>query len=140
LHEKENSAHNDQEDAVVQLHKENLQITKKRVKTLDVNIYKNTYTEEKQIIVPIIHEELVIEKKKLNADGAKDGQIETIRIPLSEERIELNKHQVIFENIEINKKQFEELIHINETVKTEKIRIDTIGDIKVIEENQQFPL
>lgn len=140
MHKKENSIHNDQEEAVVKLQKEDLQIIKKRVKTLDVNIYKNTYTEEKQIIVPITHEELVIEKKKVNADGSMNEQIETIRIPLSEERIEFSKHLVIFENIEINKKQFEELIHINETVKTEKIRIDTIGDIKVIEENQQFQL
>ncbi|NHM30761.1 DUF2382 domain-containing protein [Neobacillus terrae] len=65
------------------------------MKLFDVSIYKRTYTEEKQIIVPVTHEELIIEKKKLNQKGEKDGQIETTRIPLSEDRIEVNLHPTV---------------------------------------------
>jgi uncharacterized protein (TIGR02271 family) len=113
----------------LQLHKEELQISKKWVNTADVKIYKNTYKEEKQITVPITREELVIEKKKANPQGLFDGEIETIRIPLSEERIEITKHPVTLEDVEIYKNQFEEIQHINETVKEEKLHIQTIGDI-----------
>jgi uncharacterized protein (TIGR02271 family) len=140
LLEKENLPENHQEETSVQLHTEDFQIIKKWVKTSDVKIYKHKYTEEKQIIVPVIHEELVVEKKIIDTDGEMNGQIETIRIPLSEERIEIIKHPIILENIEINKRKFEELIHISEIVKTEKIHIETIGDIKIIEEYLQSPI
>jgi uncharacterized protein (TIGR02271 family) len=115
----------------LQLHKEELQISKKWIDTADVKIYKNTYKEEKQITVPITREELVIEKKKANPQGTFDGEIETIRIPLSEEHIEITKHPVTLEDVEIYKNQFEEILHVNETVKEEKLHIHTNGDIMV---------
>jgi uncharacterized protein (TIGR02271 family) len=118
----------------LQLHKEELQISKKWVDTADVKIYKNTYKEEKQITVPITREELVIEKKKANPQGTFDGEIETIQIPLSEECIEITKHPVILEDVEIYKNQLEEIVHVNETVKEEKLHIHTNGDIMVHEQ------
>jgi uncharacterized protein (TIGR02271 family) len=123
------------EDGKLQLHKEKLEITKNMVKTADVKVYKKTFTEEKQITVPITREELIIEKKVLNQNET-EPQIETIRIPVVEDRIEVTKHPVILENVEIYKNQFQELIHLNETLQEEKIHIETIGDIKVREENE----
>jgi uncharacterized protein (TIGR02271 family) len=126
---------NDLDAGTLELHKEELQITKNMIKTADVKVYKKTFTEEKQITVPLTREELIIEKKVLDPNGA-EPQIEIIRIPIVEERIEVTKKPVILENVEISKNQFEEMIHLNETLKEEKINIETIGDIKVREENE----
>jgi uncharacterized protein (TIGR02271 family) len=129
LSEQQFSLFDNQSSHTLQLHKEELQISKKWVDTADVKIYKKTYKEEKQIIVPITREELVIEKKKANPQGIFDGEMDTIRIPLSEERIEITKHPVTLEDVEIYKNQFEEILHVNETVKEEKLHIQSKGDI-----------
>ncbi|PGY10331.1 hypothetical protein COE25_15445 [Bacillus sp. AFS031507] len=120
------------EDKTLQLHKEELQVNKKWVKTADVRVYKKTYTVEKQIVVPIIREELIIEKKILNPESGPTTQIETIHIPLSEEHIEVILNQTILNDVEIFRNQYEEIIQINENVKEEKVQIDTIGDVKVV--------
>jgi uncharacterized protein (TIGR02271 family) len=111
-----------------QLHKEKLDITKQRVETADVRVYKNTYTEVKQILVPVIHEELVIEKKGLTSDHS---DIQVTRIPMSEERIEVTLHPTVLHNMKVDTQQFEEVIQVSETLREEKLRIETIGDIKV---------
>jgi uncharacterized protein (TIGR02271 family) len=118
----------------LQLHKEELQVNKKWVQTADVKVYKKKYTEEKQIVVPVTREELIIEKKVLNSEGATttDADIETIRIPLSEERIEVTLHPSVLEDVEVYMNQYEELIQVNETLKEEKVHIDTVGDINVL--------
>ncbi len=55
---------------------------------------------------------------------------------LSEDRIEVTLHPTVLEDVEIYKKQYEELIHVNETVREEKVHIDTVGDLKVIGDDQ----
>jgi len=136
MSEKEKKTHIDYEEVSFELHKEEIQVSKKWIETADVKIYKRTYTEEKQIIVPVSHEEIIIEKKLLNQKGEKDGQIETTRIPLSEDRIEVILHPTVLEDVQIYKEQFEEIIQVIETVKEEKVHIETVGDIKVMIDDQ----
>ena len=116
------------QDMSFQLLKEKLDITKQRVETADVKVYKNTYTEVKQIMVPVVHEELVIEKKGLTSEHSN---IEVTRIPMSEERIEVTLHPTVLQNITVDTQQYEEVVQISETLKEEKLRVETIGDIKV---------
>jgi uncharacterized protein (TIGR02271 family) len=118
----------DNQDVTFQLHKEKLDITKQIVETADVRVYKNTYTEVKQIMIPVIHEELVIEKKGLTP---VDSDIEVTRIPMSEERIEVTLHPTELNNILVDTQQFEEVIQVSETLKEEKLRIKMVGDTKV---------
>ncbi|MEH7073602.1 YsnF/AvaK domain-containing protein [Neobacillus drentensis] len=134
--ENQNLTKHDQSEVTLQLHKEELQVTKKWVETADVTIYKKTYTEEKQILVPVTREELIIEKRVFNPGDAIETEMETIRIPLSEERIEVTLHPTALEEVEIYKNQFEELIQICETMKEEKLNIDINGDVKVILDGQ----
>lgn len=138
--EKENSKYTHNEDVTLQLHKEELRIEKKWVDTTDVKAYKNTYTEVKEIKVPVTYEELVIEKRIQNAKGDTDEDPEIIRIPLSEERIEVTLKPTILEDVEIYKEQIEEVIQLNETLKEEKIHIETVGDLQVIGEDPQVRL
>ncbi|MEW8987503.1 MAG: YsnF/AvaK domain-containing protein [Bacillus sp. (in: firmicutes)] len=116
------------QDVTFQLHKEKLDITKERVETADVKVYKNTYQEVKQILVPVIHEELVVEKKGLTSAYS---DVEVTRIPLSEERVEVTLHPTVLNNISVDTQQVEEVIKVSDTLKEEKLHIDTIGDINV---------
>jgi uncharacterized protein (TIGR02271 family) len=117
--------------AHIQLHQEELDITKVRVETSEVHIHKEVVTEEKTITVPITREELVIEKREL----APDGQTEIIRIPLSEERIEVTKHPVMLEEVNYYSNTYEEIQHIEETVKRELLHVDTIGHPIIVNED-----
>lgn len=119
------------EDVTIKLHKEELQVSKKWIETSNVKVYKKSYTEEKQILVPVRREELIIEKKIVNSEGELDENIETIRIPLREDRIEVTLHSTLLEDVEIYKNQYEEVKQFIETLKEEKVHIETIGDIRI---------
>ncbi|HEY8889302.1 MAG TPA: YsnF/AvaK domain-containing protein [Clostridium sp.] len=98
-----------------QIKKEELEIAKKWMKTGEVNIYRETITEEKTFTVPFIREELVINKKAL-----KYMPTEVIRILLNEEHVDFYKHKVNFEEVSIYKQQIQDIKHIEETLMREE--------------------
>jgi uncharacterized protein (TIGR02271 family) len=122
-------------DSKIQLHEEQLNIAKKWAKTGEVSIRKEVFIEEKIITVPITREELIIEKKVLDNEVSNeiDSLPEIIRIPISEERIEIIKHPVTLEDVSIYKRQFEETKSIEKTLKKEKLHIETTGNTVVID-------
>ena len=125
--------------ATLQLHEEKLDISKKWIKTGEVSIHKEVFTEEKTITVPVTHEELIIKKKVLDAENPDqtDGHTEIIRIPISEERIEVIKHPTVLEDVAIYKRQFQETTSVTETLKKEKVHIETTGNPKVVNKNTE---
>jgi uncharacterized protein (TIGR02271 family) len=112
----------------IQLREECLDISKKIVQTTEVNIHIESFTEEKTFTVPVIREELVIEKKSLTEDKA-----ETIRIPIKEERVEIVKHPVALEDVTYHIEELQENRCINEILKKEKLKVQTEGSATVIE-------
>lgn len=134
-----NLAQNSNQPTHIQLHQEELDLSKILVKTSEVHIHKEVVTEEKTITVPITREELVIEKRVLSPvdSNQTDGQVEIIRIPLSEERIEVTKHPVILEEVNYYTNSYEDIQHIEETVKRELLHVDTIGHPTIVNENSK---
>lgn len=124
----------DTDDIKIQLHGEKLDITKNKVEKGHVHIYKEVIKEEKIFKIPVVREELVIEKQDYNQD---EGEINTIRIPLKEERIEITKDPVILEDISIHNNQFEDIKQVEAILKKEELRIKTSGDAKVIDEQRE---
>ena len=108
--------------ATLQIKKEQLDIAKKWIKTGEVNIYRESFTEEKTFTIPVIREELVIKKKVLSSDTTehKDMPLEDIRIVLSEEQVEFTKQKVYLEDVSIYKQQVQDIKHIEETLKREE--------------------
>lgn len=124
----------DTEDEVtVRLLEEELDISKNWVQTGEVTLHKEVVTEDRTITVPITREVLVIEKTTYDEVKNKTPRThtETIEIPISEERIEIIKHPVMLEDISIYNHRFQEMKHIDETVKKEQIRVDTVGDVRL---------
>lgn len=113
----------------LKLREEQIDISKKWIQTGEVTVHKEVLTQEKNITVPVTHEELVIEKKVLD----EPVHTETIRIPISEERIEITKHPVILEDVEIKKRQFQEIETVKQTLKKEKLHLETTGNPQVID-------
>lgn len=113
------------EDITLEVKEEQLEIAKKWIQTGEVSIHKEITTEEKTFIIPLVREELVIQKKTLGADIQKHGAayVETIRIPLSEEKVEFAKQTVVLEEISIYKEQIEEIRRVEEKLKREKLKV-----------------
>jgi uncharacterized protein (TIGR02271 family) len=132
VYEKQKSEELTTDDVTLQLHKEELEIKKNWEKKADVKVYKRTFTADKQIIIPVTYEELIIEKLPLNSEGTLDGEKEIIRIPLKEDRIEVVLHPTILEDVEIYKRQYEEIIEVNEMVQKEVFQIETTGDVTLV--------
>ncbi|WML43301.1 YsnF/AvaK domain-containing protein [Neobacillus sp. PS3-40] len=126
----------------IKLHMEQLDISKKRIKTAAVTIHKEFITEEKTIVVPVTREELVIEKKMFDAKNPEklNGLSKTIRIPILEERIEVIKHPVILENVKIYKRRYQKIEHIEKSFKKEIAHLETIGNAKFVDNSSEIPI
>lgn len=122
------------ESGTLQLREEQLDVNKSTVQSGEVMLSKDVVEEQRSIDVPVTHEEVVIERRSFD-NKESDTPItsgETIRIPVSEERVDVSKHTVITGEISANKQEVEETRHIEETVKKEEAHIDSTGDTKVI--------
>jgi uncharacterized protein (TIGR02271 family) len=119
----------------LQLHEEQLDISKTWIQTGEITVRREVVTEIKRIEVPVVREELVIEKKILDAKSLDQQaeHTETIRIPISEERIEITKQLTALEDISIYKNTFEEIVQIDETLRKEILNVNTTGSPIVIE-------
>lgn len=117
------------------LKEEQLDIFKKRVKTGNVSVHKEFVEEKKNIVVPTIREELVIQNKSLDTqDGNKANQhYEILRIPISEERVEIIKHPVAVNDVSMYKRQFHDTVNVKELCKKEKVVVTTTGNPQIID-------
>ena len=122
-------------DANIRLRKEELDIAKSRVQKGEVEFGKEIIEEHKSVDVPVTREEIVIERKSLNNE-ASDSPItaeETIRIPVSEEIVNVGKHTVVTGEVSAHKRDIEDTRHIDETLKREEARINKIGNPDIVD-------
>jgi uncharacterized protein (TIGR02271 family) len=126
------------ESGNLRLRKEELDINKKRAQVGEVELSKEIVEEQKSVDVPVTHEEVVIERRAIDNE-ASDGPIdesESIHIPVSEEQVDVSKHTVISGEVSAHKREVEETKHVDETLKREEARINSNGDIDIIDENE----
>ncbi|MEH7095546.1 YsnF/AvaK domain-containing protein [Neobacillus vireti] len=129
-----------QNDGSLQLHKEELDITKNSVDAGDVVISKDVVEEQKTVDVPVMHEEVVITRTPMNNERSDSSSIsqETITIPVSQEQVEVNKYAVTTEEISASKRQVEETQQVQETLKREEAHVDTTGNVNVVSDASSF--
>ncbi|MDQ2907906.1 MAG: YsnF/AvaK domain-containing protein [Candidatus Eremiobacteraeota bacterium] len=115
------------EDRAMQLRAEQLVVDKQRVQHGEARVRKEVVTETQSIDVPVSREELVIERQApSSAERPSDKPLgeETIRIPLSEERVDVSKSTVVREEVEVGKRRVEDIEHITDTVRHEELQVD----------------
>ncbi len=117
----------------MQLREEQLQADKQRVQSGEVRLHKDVVTEQRNIDVPVTHEEVYIEQHAVNpqASNAPIGQGESIRVPVSEEQVNVTKNTVMTGEVEIGKRAVTENQRVSDTVRREEARIERDGDARI---------
>ncbi|AXH99998.1 DUF2382 domain-containing protein [Sporosarcina sp. PTS2304] len=134
------------EEERLRLHEERLQIDKVESQRGEVRIEKDVVEEPRSVDVNVSHDEITIERRPV-IDGELDTDAnfghdatafaedeDTIRIPVTEERIEVTKKPVVTEEIIVKKSQVVEQETVNETVKREEVHVERDGEIDVVED------
>ncbi|MBA2285176.1 MAG: YsnF/AvaK domain-containing protein [Ktedonobacteraceae bacterium] len=115
------------------LREEVLQAEKQRVQAGEVTLHKDVVTEQRSIDVPVTHEEVYIERRP-GSGQASDlpiGQDEVIRVPVTDEQVNVTKQSVVTGEVAIGKRQVQETKTYTDTVKHEEARIEREGDVHV---------
>ncbi|KOR76025.1 YsnF/AvaK domain-containing protein [Paenibacillus solani] len=130
LDQQNQRALNTDQERTMRLREEQLDISKKPQTTGEVNLRKEVVENEQTINVPVSREEIVIEKKSVNDDvsGEPIGRDETIRIPVTEERVEVNKRPVVTGEVEVHKRKVEDTEQVRDTLKKEVAHLDQSGN------------
>lgn len=118
----------------LQLREEQLNVDKQRVQSGEVGLRKEVITEQKNIDVPVTHEEVYIERRAVTGnptDTTPIGEDETIRIPVSEEQVNVTKNTVVTGEVAIGKREVQETQQVRDTVRREEARVDQAGNARV---------
>jgi len=116
----------------VQATEEKLNVGKTKVKTGEVQVRKEVHTEHKTIDVPVTREEVVVERRSVGGQpvAGSTGK-EEIRIPVSEEQVNVQKQKVVKEEVTVGKRKVQDTQRVSEDLKKEEIKVETKGDAKV---------
>lgn len=120
----------------LRLHEERLNVNKNRVQTGEVQVEKEVIEEEARIDVPVEREEIHIERRPVTdqtmntADKLTAFQEDDIRVPLSEERVEVTKKPVATEEIVVEKRTVQDTETVRDTVRREQASVDETKDRK----------
>jgi uncharacterized protein (TIGR02271 family) len=136
-----------QDVQTIQLREEVLQAQKEPVEIGEVLIHKVVVMEEKTITVPVMREEIVVERRSIpltSPDQAERqpvqqpqgrlvelAQNEVIRIPLYTEQIFIEKRPVIVEEVLVSKRDIQEIRRFTDTVQREEAHLERQGNVSI---------
>jgi len=129
-------------EARIPLREEQLNVEKQRVQKGEVRVHKEVVTEQQRIDVPVSHEEVVIEHLPASEARATDtpiGQSETIRIPVSEDQVNVTKQTVETGEIDVTKRNVQGEQRVTGTVRREEPRIEKSGDVDIRRDDDVRP-
>ncbi len=123
---------------VLRLREEQLNVSKQKVQAGEVDLRKEVVSEQKTVNVPVTHEEVYIENRPVTGTDVNDntpiGTDESIRVPVSEERVNVSKDTVVTGEVSIGKRAVQETQQVTDTVRREEARLDKSGN-PIIEGN-----
>lgn len=108
---------------LIRLREEILDFSKKTVHSGEVICYKEISTEEIKIEIPLVKEEIVIEKRVFDPQHHEINKTETIRIPISKEEYKIIKNKVILADVDIYTRQLQDVQQIKTTLHKEILKI-----------------
>jgi len=117
----------------MKLHEEQLHARKDRVQTGEVTVRKEVVTENRTITVPVEREEVVIERHPVSGH-ASSGDLkpgEALRVPVSEEKVRLQKETVVTEEVNVGKRVVQDTEHVAGTVRKETAKVEQTGEVTV---------
>jgi uncharacterized protein (TIGR02271 family) len=116
----------------IQLRGEMLRTHKERVQRGEVRLRKDVITENETVQVPVTREELVVERTAGSGQpvSGEIGRDQEIRVPLSEERVRVEKQPVVNEEVRVGKRQVQASQQVSDKVRHEELRIDKEGEVE----------
>jgi len=121
------------EEQVLELREEELRARKEGVQTGEVRIGTEVVEEQQSLDVPVTPEEVTIERHPVErrpADGSTTDESATIRVPVREEQVSVDKRTVVTEEINVGKRQVQDTERLSGTVRREEARVDVEGDVE----------
>jgi len=117
----------------INLREEQLRVNKERVSAGEVGVHKEVTTERKTIDAPVEREEVVITRHATAQPGRDAGPIrnEEIRVPVSEERVNVSKDTVVTGEVDVSKRKVTETRTVSDDLKKEDVRVDKTGNARV---------
>ncbi|MGG1247540.1 YsnF/AvaK domain-containing protein [Bacillus spizizenii] len=126
------------EEKTMPLREEQLKVDKEDVQTGEVEIGKEVKTEQRDMDIPVRHDEIYVERRPVDentADASPVNDSETVRVPIVEEKLEVTKKPVVTDEVVIGKRTVEENEHISETVKKEEPRMNKEGKVDDLDDD-----
>jgi len=119
------------ENVRVPVHEEELEAQKTLRQAGEVRIRKIVHTELRHFTVPVMREEVEVERVPITDQtagraGATEGAFkeETITIPVMEEEVTITKRPVVKEEVRVQKTRTEEEREVSEQVRKEEVKVD----------------
>jgi uncharacterized protein (TIGR02271 family) len=115
------------EETAVPLTEEKLDVSK-RDSAQEATITKEPLTETKTVEVPVIHEEISIERRHVTGDARKatEGPVQSrteIKIPLKKEEVQVTKQPYVKEEVAVKKKPVIETRTVSDQVTSENVKV-----------------
>jgi uncharacterized protein (TIGR02271 family) len=110
----------DADPAHIQLFGEELRVRKEKVSSGEVHVRKEAVTQMETIQVPVTREHLVVE----HTDGLGRHDEAAIRVPLSEERVHIDKDTVLREEYKVGKREVIQSQSVSDNVRRERLLVD----------------
>jgi uncharacterized protein (TIGR02271 family) len=105
----------------IQLFGEVLRVRKEKVSGGEVHVRKESVTHMETVQVPVTREHLVVEHS--DGSGRTDAE-NTIRVPLTEERVHIDKDTVLREEYKVGKREVTQNESVSDSVRRERLLID----------------
>jgi uncharacterized protein (TIGR02271 family) len=119
----------------IQLREEQLQVYKRPVRTGEVGLRKEVVSEQKTLNVPINREEVYIERRPIEqpvpAETPISDQDQIIRVPVSEERVNVDKQAIVREEVELGKRIVQDTEQVRDTVRHEQAHLEREGNVPI---------
>jgi uncharacterized protein (TIGR02271 family) len=122
-------------DNTMYLHEEELQVNKQRQQSGAARIGKEVVEEQQTINVPVTREEAYVERipgdRQPDSHTLDESAGEKISVPLSEEKVNVEKVPVTTEEVRVGKREVTENRQVSDTVRREEARIENEGDARI---------
>ena len=116
----------------VPVHEEELRAEKTRAQAGEVEVRKNVVEEQQSIDVPVTREEVEVRRFAVDRPASEAEIVDTgdtIRIPVVEERVIVEKDVRVAEELEISKRAVTDTQRVSDTVRREEVNVSREGDV-----------
>jgi uncharacterized protein (TIGR02271 family) len=125
----------------LQLREEELDVRTRRAQTGEVEVGKRVVEAERTLEVPVEREEVYVERRPVDRRPADDADFaddrETIRVPVMEEEVDVDKRAYVTEEIEVGKRVVQDTKTVSDTVRREEAVINREGNARVADSGAQ---